>query len=99
MTGVDVNVVNPWNEWDPLKEAVVGSARGAADIGYEPSLSPYFPPGSAGRAFRTARSSGGGGRCGANSTILLTCLIGVESQCAGERLESPTLGTPAPSIP
>jgi glycine amidinotransferase len=47
-----VNVVNSWNEWDPLKEVIVGSARGAADIGYEPSLSPYFPPGSAGRAFR-----------------------------------------------
>jgi glycine amidinotransferase len=47
-----VNVVNSWNEWDPLKEVIVGSARGTADIGYEPSLSPYFPPGSAGRAFR-----------------------------------------------
>ena len=40
------------NEWDPLQEVIVGSARGAADIGYEPALSPYFPPGDPGRAFR-----------------------------------------------
>ena len=33
--------VNSWNEWDPLKEVIVGTARGAADIGYEPALSPY----------------------------------------------------------
>jgi glycine amidinotransferase len=36
-----MNVVNSWNEWDPLQEVIVGSARGAADIGYEPALSPY----------------------------------------------------------
>jgi glycine amidinotransferase len=45
-------VVNSWNEWDPLKEVIVGSARGAADIGYEPALSPYFPPTDAGRSSR-----------------------------------------------
>jgi glycine amidinotransferase len=45
-------VVNSWNEWDPLKEVIVGSVRGAADIGYEPALSPYFPPTDAGRSFR-----------------------------------------------
>jgi glycine amidinotransferase len=45
-------VVNSWNEWDPLQEVIVGSARGAADMGFEPALSPYFPPGSPGRAFR-----------------------------------------------
>lgn len=44
--------VNSWNEWDTLEEVIVGSARGAADIGFEPSLAPYFPPGSQGRAFR-----------------------------------------------
>ena len=47
-----MSVVNSWNEWDPLREVIVGSARGAADIGYEPALSPYFPPGSTGSAFR-----------------------------------------------
>lgn len=47
-----MNVVNSWNEWDPLAEVIVGSARGAADIGYEPALSPYFRPGDAGRSFR-----------------------------------------------
>ena len=38
-----MNIVNSWNEWDPLQEVIVGSARGAADIGFEPALSPYFP--------------------------------------------------------
>ena len=47
-----MNIVNSWNEWDPLREVIVGSARGAADIGFEPALSPYFPPDSPGRAFR-----------------------------------------------
>ena len=47
--------VNSWNEWDPLEEVIVGTARGAADIGYEPALARYFPPGSAGRAFRGGR--------------------------------------------
>jgi glycine amidinotransferase len=44
--------VNSWNEWDPLQEVIVGSARGAADMGFEPALSPYFPLGGPGRAFR-----------------------------------------------
>ena len=37
--------VNSWNEWDPLKEVIVGTARGAAEVAFEPALSPYFPPG------------------------------------------------------
>jgi glycine amidinotransferase len=37
------------NEWDPLQEVIVGTARGAADIGYEPALAPYYPPGMPGR--------------------------------------------------
>jgi len=40
-----MSLVNSWNEWDPLQEVVVGTARGAADIAYEPALSPYFPSG------------------------------------------------------
>jgi glycine amidinotransferase len=47
-----MSIVNSWNEWDPLKEVIVGSARGAADIGFEPALAPYFPPGSPLRDFR-----------------------------------------------
>ena len=47
-----MNIVNSWNEWDPLKEVIVGSARGAADMGFEPALSPYFPPNSQARCFR-----------------------------------------------
>jgi glycine amidinotransferase len=37
-------VVNSWNEWDPLEEVIVGSALGAAEVAYEPALSPYFAP-------------------------------------------------------
>jgi glycine amidinotransferase len=47
-----MSVVSSWNEWDPLREVVVGTARGAADIGYEPALLPYFPPADPGRSFR-----------------------------------------------
>ena len=45
-----MSIVNSWNEWDPLQEVIVGSARGAADIGYEPALAPYFSAGSSGGA-------------------------------------------------
>lgn len=47
-----MSIVNSWNEWDPLQEVIVGSARGAFDIGYEPALAPYFSPGSQERQFR-----------------------------------------------
>jgi glycine amidinotransferase len=39
-----VGPVCSWNEWDPLEEVIVGTARGAAEIAYEPSLSSYFTP-------------------------------------------------------
>ena len=42
-----MKVVNSWNEWGPLREVIVGSARGAVDMGFEPALSPYFGPGCA----------------------------------------------------
>ena len=48
----DGSAVCSWNEWDPLREVIVGTARGAADIGYEPALSPYFS--AEGREFRGA---------------------------------------------
>jgi glycine amidinotransferase len=48
----DLPAVCSWNEWDPLREVIVGSARGAADIGYEPALAPYMPAGSPARANR-----------------------------------------------
>jgi glycine amidinotransferase len=47
-----VNYVSSWNEWDPLEEVIVGTARGAAEIGFEPGLAAYFQDGSADRAFR-----------------------------------------------
>ncbi len=40
-----MNVVNSWNEWDPLEEVIVGSAQGAAEMGFEPAFGPYYPPG------------------------------------------------------
>ena len=40
-----MSLVNSWNEWDPLREVVVGTARGAVDAGFEPALSPYFQSG------------------------------------------------------
>ncbi|MEO8670617.1 MAG: hypothetical protein ABI411_04820 [Tahibacter sp.] len=49
-----MDIVNSWNEWDPLREVVVGSARGKADMGYEPWQSAYFPNGSDNRRFRGA---------------------------------------------
>lgn len=47
-----VSPVSSWNEWDPLEEVIVGTARGAAEIGFEPGLAAYFPPGRADRTFR-----------------------------------------------
>lgn len=43
------------NEWDPLREVIVGTARGAAEPAYEPAFAPYLPAGDPGRAFRGAR--------------------------------------------
>ena len=40
-----MNLVSSWNEWDPLKEVIVGTARGAAEVAFEPSLAPYYPQG------------------------------------------------------
>lgn len=31
------------NEWDPLAEVIVGTARGAARLAYEPALAAYYP--------------------------------------------------------
>ncbi|WP_327733449.1 glycine amidinotransferase [Streptomyces nojiriensis] len=36
-------VVNSYNGWDPLEEVIVGSVAGAARVGFEPALRPYFP--------------------------------------------------------
>jgi len=47
-----MHTVNSWNEWDPLEEIIVGCARGAAEMGFEPAFAPYFPPGDPGRTQR-----------------------------------------------
>jgi glycine amidinotransferase len=46
-----MGAVNSWNEWDPLEEVIVGSAKGAVDMGYEPALEPFLPRQSAERSF------------------------------------------------
>ncbi|HEY6384677.1 MAG TPA: hypothetical protein VIX91_03255 [Candidatus Acidoferrum sp.] len=51
-TGVVNDIVCSWNEWNRLPEVIVGTARGAADIGFESPLSPYYPLDSSGREFR-----------------------------------------------
>jgi glycine amidinotransferase len=52
---VGVGPVNSWNEWDPLEEVIVGSARGAADIGFEPGLGPFVGAEPSGRTFEGGR--------------------------------------------
>lgn len=44
------SVVNSWNEWDPLREVIVGNALGAADLGYEPAFAAYYPASDPARA-------------------------------------------------
>jgi glycine amidinotransferase len=39
-------VVWSHNEWSPLREVVVGTARGAVRSAYEPAFAPFAPPGS-----------------------------------------------------
>jgi glycine amidinotransferase len=44
-----------WNEWDPLREVIVGTARGAAEPAYEPAFAPYLRAHDPGRAFGGSR--------------------------------------------
>jgi glycine amidinotransferase len=43
------------NEWDPLREVIVGTARGAAEPAYEPAFAPYLRAGDPGREYAGAR--------------------------------------------
>jgi glycine amidinotransferase len=47
--------VSSYNEWDPLEEIVVGTARGSVKPAYEPASAAYHPPGSAERARHSQR--------------------------------------------
>jgi glycine amidinotransferase len=38
-----MSIVNSHNGWDPLEEIIVGSVVGAAQIGFEPGVSAYYP--------------------------------------------------------
>jgi glycine amidinotransferase len=38
-----MSAVSSFNEWDPLEEVIVGTARGAVRSPFEPALSAYFP--------------------------------------------------------
>lgn len=40
---ISKKVVSSYNEWDPLEEVIVGSVIGAAHMGFEPSLAPFYP--------------------------------------------------------
>jgi glycine amidinotransferase len=40
-----MTVVSSYNEWDPLEEVIVGTVRGSVETAFEPSLAPFFPPG------------------------------------------------------
>ncbi|MGQ0577060.1 MAG: amidinotransferase [Pseudonocardia sp.] len=40
----NTSLVSSHNEWDPLEEVIIGTARGAAKLAYEPSLSAYYAP-------------------------------------------------------
>lgn len=47
--------VSSFNEWSPLREVIVGTARGAVRPAYEPAFSALFDPGSVDREFKGAR--------------------------------------------
>jgi glycine amidinotransferase len=48
------NVVCSYNEWDPLEEVIVGTARGAVRPAFEPALAPYAARHSGDRLFTGA---------------------------------------------
>lgn len=51
------SVVCSYNEWDLLEEVIVGSVIGAAQMGFEPAISAYYPLKSKKRNFKGARYS------------------------------------------
>ena len=51
------SVVCSYNEWDLLEEVIVGSVIGAAQMGFEPAISAYYPLRSKKRSFKGARYS------------------------------------------
>ena len=46
-----MKVVWSFNEWDPLEEVIVGTARNAVKPAFEPAFGPYYAPDSPERAF------------------------------------------------
>jgi glycine amidinotransferase len=46
--------VSSFNEWSPLREVIVGTARGAVKPAYEPAFSALYDPGSVDREFKGA---------------------------------------------
>jgi len=46
-----VKAVSSFNEWDPLEEVIVGTARNAVKPAFEPAFGPYYGPDSPERAF------------------------------------------------
>ena len=54
---LDAMVTSTFNEWDPLREVIVGSVVGAQKMAFEPSLGAYFEPDPSSRAFPGGRWS------------------------------------------
>jgi glycine amidinotransferase len=51
------SLVHSFNEWDPLEEAIIGTAVGAVRSAYEPAMAPFVAPGDAARRFAGAKYS------------------------------------------
>lgn len=52
MAELGPHVVWSCDEWSPLQEVIVGTARGAVRSPFEPAFAPFAPPGSAARDWR-----------------------------------------------
>ena len=42
MTEQHTAAVSAYNDWDPLKEIIVGVADGSVESAYEPALAPFY---------------------------------------------------------
>ncbi|RKT57779.1 amidinotransferase [Saccharothrix australiensis] len=49
-----MTIVSSYNEWDPLEEVIIGTARGAGKLAFEPALAAYYPKADPERGFKGA---------------------------------------------
>ena len=52
MTEQHTAAVSAYNDWDPLKEIIVGVADGSVESAYEPALAPFYAREDSGRSCR-----------------------------------------------